>query len=1353
MTISKTYKHCLLIPFIILFCLFYSEQGWANNSPEMRFSKISLEEGLSQSTVYDIVQDDLNNLWVATADGLNKYDGYRFTIYRNNARNSNSLQSNFVRSLKYIGNNKLIVGTKLGVSLYNIASNVFINFPLNDEVISITRKDDTHYYILTPHSIHCLDTEAEKIDFLYESGDLTFFSSNIYKEKLAVGSNIGLHFFENAQIQPCFLGINAMVQDIVEYQNKLCVATEGKGLFFYDEHGQQSHLMPTAGDGQGLLSPFVRDLEVDSYGRLWIGTMDGLSVYNPQKNNFYNYRYDPSRNNSIRHNSIRKIYKDNQNGMWLGTYFGGLNYYHPLQNQFGLITNIPYTNSLNDNVISCIVEGADQELWIGTNDKGVNHLDRRSGKYTYFSTSNGLLSNNIKAIILENGIAYVGSHGGGMSAINVKTKQVYTYTARNSALLSDNVYAFVKDNKGRIWVGTLNGLQIFDPQTKTFSSLSSLNAIGENPHNDIATLSERSIYSLYVDSRDRIWIGTEYGIYCYSQNNNLIKSYDLIDKGQRIRVYSFLEDVDGNMWIGMQSGLILLHDKDESFKLFTTEDGLPNNNVFGILQDDYKRLWISTNAGLASFYSDLEWVRHYTVKDGLQSNQFNVYSYCRTSTGEMFFGGINGINHFYPEQLIDNPYTPEPVISEIKVYNKAILPNDDTEILKFDISLTNKIELKANENSFSLLVTVPNYLSDKHNIFSYRLVGEDDDWITVQESNAITYSNLKAGSYKFEVKAGNGDGKWNNNPVTLNIVINPFWWESPWFRLIALSSLILFVVLGFRIYKNRLKMKSELELERLTQKSKEEINETKLRFFINISHEFRTPLSLILSPLKELLDKTTEKWSRKQLQLIIRNANKLNYLVDQLMNYRKADLGVFALKVVRGNVTEQINQLMQDFNLIVKRKNISFTFMNETISESVLYDPDYVNLILSNLLANSFKFTPEGGAITITTQLVDNEFVLSVSDTGIGLNETDMHRIFERFYQVNNDVKGTGIGLSLVKRLVEAHNGTIKVKSKLGEGTTFIISLPQDENIYSIDERKEGSPEMPTYGKLTDSNLELLMDDGEDLLEDVDLKDGDSDRRRTKLLIVEDDTDVRNYLVAGFADNAKIYIASNGKEAMEILKDEDIDLIITDWMMPIMDGLELCKVVKQNFRTSHIPVIMLTAKSNDEDEYEGLSVGADSYISKPFDISKLKLKFRNLLRARQSTLEHYSQSIDVDPDKIAFNELDREFLEKAKKIVLNNLDNISFSVDDFCKEMLMSRSNLHLKMKAITGESTIEFIKKIRFGEATKLLQEGRYSVSEISIMVGFNTASYFTTSFKKYFGILPSEYAINKKTINKTNL
>lgn len=1353
MTIVKTYYRCLQILLVCLFCSLYSEVGIANNNPEMRFSKISLEEGLSQSTVYDIVQDDLHNLWVATADGLNKYDGYRFTIYRNNAQNTNSLQSNFVRSLKYIGNNKLIVGTKLGVSLYNIASNIFVNFPLSDEVISITRQDDNLFYILTPHSIYSLNVGTEKIDFLYESNKLTFFSSNIYKGKLAIGSNVGLHFYEENQILPCLLGINAVVQDLVEYQNKLCIATEGKGLFFFDENGLVDQLLPTLGDKKGLLSPYVRDLEVDSYDRLWIGTMEGLSVYNPQKNNFYNYRYDVSRPTSIRHNSIRKIYKDNQNGMWLGTYFGGLSYYHPLQNQFGLITNIPYTNSLNDNVISCMVEGANEELWIGTNDKGVNHLDRRTGRYTYYSTSNGLLSNNIKAIILDNGIAYVGSHGGGMSAIDVKTKRVQTFTSHNSGLYSDNVYAFVKDNRERIWVGTLNGLQIFDPRTRTFSDLSSLNAVGKDPQNDIAILSEKSIYSLYIDSKERIWVGTEYGIYCYSQNNNLVKSYDLIDKGQRIRVYSFLEDVDNNMWIGMQSGLIHLNDKDDSFKLFTTDNGLPNNNVFGILQDAYKRLWISTNAGLASFDADFEWVRHYTVKDGLQSNQFNAYSYCRTSTGEMFFGGINGINHFYPEQLIDNPYTPGPVISEIKVYNKPILPNDDTKILKTDISLTSKIELRPTENSFSLFVTVPNYLSDKHNTFSYRLLGEDEDWITVQESNAIIYSNLKAGAYKFEVKAGNGDGKWNNSPVVLDIVVNPFWWQTLWFQLGALLCLISFVILSFRFYKNRLKIKNELELERLTQKSREEINETKLRFFINISHEFRTPLSLILSPLKELLDKTTEKWSRKQLQLIIRNANKLNYLVDQLMNYRKADLGVFALKVVRGNVTEQINQLMQDFNLIVKRKNISFSFMNETISESTLYDPDYVNLILSNLLANSFKFTPENGKITITTQLIENEFVLSVSDTGIGLNESDIYRIFERFYQVNNDVQGTGIGLSLVKRLVEAHYGTIKVKSKLGEGTTFIISLPQDESVYSQDERKEDASEMPTYGKLTESNIELLIDEGENLLEDVNLANDDLEQERTKLLIVEDDTDVRNYLVAGFADSANILIASNGKEAMDILKEEDVDLIITDWMMPIMDGLELCKTVKQNFRTSHIPVILLTAKSDDEAEYEGLAVGADSYISKPFDISKLRLKYRNLLRAKQSTLEHYSQSIDVDPDKIAFNDLDREFLEKAKKIVLDNLDNITFSVDDFCKEMLMSRSNLHLKMKAITGESTIEFIKKIRFSEATKLLKEGRYSVSEISIMVGFNTASYFTTSFKKYFGILPSEYAINKKTINRTNL
>lgn len=533
-------------------------------------------------------------------------------------------------------------------------------------------------------------------------------------------------------------------------------------------------------------------------------------------------------------------------------------------------------------------------------------------------------------------------------------------------------------------------------------------------------------------------------------------------------------------------------------------------------------------------------------------------------------------------------------------------------------------------------------------------------------------------------------------------------------------------------------MEAELEIERRDKEHQEEINQMKMRFFINISHELRTPLTLILAPLQEIINKISDRWTRNQLEYIQRNANRLLHLVNQLMDYRRAELGVFELKAKRENAHQLIQDNFLFYDKLARHKKITYTLHSELEDKEELFDPNYLELIVNNLLSNAFKYTESGQSITVTLKEENNWLILQVSDTGIGIPINKQGKIFERFYQIESEHVGSGIGLSLVQRLVELHHGRIELDSEEGKGSTFSVYLPQDINTYKPSELASNDT-LNEEGQVYSTNSKEMYFIDTEKVENETIEGGD--KKRGTILIVEDNNEIRHYLSSGLAELFNTLEAGNGEEALEKLKDNEVDIIVTDVMMPVMDGIKLCKNVKQNIRTCHIPVIILSAKSEVKDQMEGLQMGADDYIPKPFSLAILTTKIQNMMRTRRRMLERYSKSLEVEPEKITFNAMDEALLKRAVAIVEKNMDNIEFSTDEFAREMNMSRSNLHLKLKAITGESTIDFIRKIRFNEAAKLLKDGRYTIAEVSTMVGFNTPSYFATSFKKYFGCLPTEY------------
>ncbi len=1344
---------------IYLFFLCLGMHSAFSETPEqITFSYISSNEGLSQSTVFSIDQDKRGNMWFATYDGVNKYDGYAFTVYQHNEDDPNSIANDISRIVKTDSQGRVWIGTRDGLSRYDEEKDIFQNFFYEKngkhlQVNGIEEISPEQLLISTPEGLIMFDIKESKfIDDSFSTAMHKTIASTLYRQgdQIYIGTSTdGLYIYSITQktfekVIP-ILGTKQIQAILQQSPTRIWVATEGAGLFLINPKTKEiKNYLHSPSNPKSISSNYIRSLAMDSQNRLWIGTFNDLNIYHEGTDSFASYSSNPVENGSLSQRSVRSIFMDSQGGMWLGTYFGGLNYYHPIRNRFKNIRNIPYKNSLSDNVVSCIVEDKDKNLWIGTNDGGLNLYNPITQRFTSYTlqedeSARGIGSNNIKAVYVDEkkSLVYIGTHAGGLSILHRNSGQVENFNQRNSQLVNENVYAILPDGEGNLWLGTLSALVRFNPEQRSFTTI--------EKEKDGTPVVSKQITTLFRDSHKRLWIGGEEGLSVFKQEGLDIQKASILPVSNVTKLFTncIYEASNGIIWVGTREGFYCFNEKDKQIKRYNTTNGLPNNVVYGILEDSFGRLWLSTNRGISCFNPETEKFRNFTESDGLQSNQFNTASYCRTSVGQMYFGGINGITTFRPELLLDNPYTPPVVITKLQLFNKVVRPDDETGILTKNISETKSITLKSWQTAFSIEFVVSNYISGQHNTFAYKLEGYDKEWYYLTDSRTVSYSNLPQGTYQFLVKAANSDGKWNPIPTALEIIVLPIWYKTWWALLIFFATFAGFITFVFRFFWMRKSMEAQLEIERRDKEHQEEINQMKMRFFINISHELRTPLTLILTPLQEIINKISDRWTRNQLEYIQRNANRLLHLVNQLMDYRRAELGVFELKAKKGNAHQLIQDNFLFYDKLARHKKITYTLHSELEDKEVLFDANYLELIVNNLLSNAFKYTESGQSITVTLKEENGWLLLQVSDTGIGIPINKQGKIFERFYQIESEHVGSGIGLSLVQRLIELHHGRIELDSEENKGSTFSVYLPQDLSVYKPSElasNNEQNEEEQVYS--TNSKAMYFIDT--EKVENESVESGD--KKRGTILIVEDNNEIRRYLSNGLADLFNTLEAGNGEEALEKLKDNEVDVIVTDVMMPVMDGIKLCKNVKQNIRTCHIPVIILSAKTDIKDQMEGLQMGADDYIPKPFSLAILTTKIQNMMRTRRRMLDKYAKSLEVEPEKITFNAMDEALLKRAMAIVEKNMDNIEFSTDEFAREMNMSRSNLHLKLKAITGESTIDFIRKIRFNEAAKLLKDGRYTVAEVSTMVGFNTPSYFATSFKKYFGCLPTEYIKKSK-------
>jgi signal transduction histidine kinase/ligand-binding sensor domain-containing protein/DNA-binding response OmpR family regulator len=1184
----------------------------------------------------------------------------------------------------------------------------------------------------------------------------------------------------------------------------------------------------------------INALCLTNSGEIWIGTHgDGLYNFNLKTEKFMHYVHDSNNPNSLSDNVILSIYEDRSGMIWVGTFVGGINRINPNQKKFSHSHHDPENpKSISYNMITSIFEDTSGVLWIGTDGGGLNKintgdLDISTPRWTHYKNNpynpNSISGDKILSIYQDRmGDMWVGTAEGGLNKFlhssNEKSSAFIHYKhfpGNPRSLSTDEVTCIYEDISNQFWIGTGRGLNKFNRQTETFISYHS------DPNNP-KSLSNDGITCIYEDRKANMWVGTENGLNKFDRQTETFSRYIYDPENPISRIYneitSIYEDKSGILWVGSATGLNRFDQKNDVFLRYTKKDGLPDNVICGILEDDDKNLWLSTKNGLSKFSLRTGKFRNFDRHDGLQSNEFNDGAYCKTNSGHLIFGGVNGLSYFYPKEKRDNPHRPPIVITDFQISNISVPIGG--QFIKKSISETKEIQLSYEERVFSFEFAALDFQIPEKNQYAYMLEGFDREWIYTDATRRFaTYTNLDPGEYIFKVKGSNNQGLWNETGTSINITITPPWWLTNWAYAVYFI-LVVITLYALRTYdQKRQNLKLELELEHLHTKKLEEIDRMKSRFFANISHEFRTPLTLILGPIERMISGELQENLHEQYKLIRRNGKRLLQLINQLLDLSKLESDKLKLKTRATDIIHMINGLVQAFESLAAQKNITLNFKSEIDSQEIYLDVDKFEKIINNLLFNAFKFTPENGNIEIlvcTGEAFPGNFQnnpqtfdqnasplhsspqqskiieIFITNTGPGIPKDKIDKIFDRFYQVDDsytkDDEGTGIGLALTKELVELHHGTIDVhctnadkqppNSPFSMGdlfcTTFTVSLPFGKDHLKPEEiveeleagdrsEQSGDPDMsgrPETGKpisqdsIPEADTRYQIPDTEKHISNPEsriphLKSSIEHRAsssiphpvsripypESRILLVEDNADLRHYIRSNMDGQYRFSEAENGEEGFKKAKKDIPDLIISDVMMPKMDGFEFCANIKTDERTSHIPVILMTARAEQEDKLEGLETGADDYITKPFDNKELLIRVKNLIEQRRKMRERFTRESSLIIDKIAHTSTDEKFVNRVINIISQHISEANFNVESLTEEIGMSRMHLHRKILGLFGQTPGVFLRTIRLKRGAELLKEKSGNISEISYEVGFDNPSYFGLCFRRQFGLSPSDY------------
>lgn len=1373
---------CRLIYTAAFLCGMFS-YGFAQSSKAI-FKHLTINEGLSQNTVYCILQDHEGYIWIGTEDGLNKYDGYEFTIYKHDVNDRNSLSNSQINALLEDDKGNLWIGTSDGINLYNRKHNHFSHIytiskktsEANDYITAFIQDKRGNMWIATYDGLK-LYNPANKTFVKYPTGNnepdnqskkvQTIFEGN--NGILWVGTNKGLRLFDTYKRrfipEPAILenntvlkgsGIRAINRD---KKGTYWIATETAGVFRYDPTYQTCvNYRQQSNNPNSLLSDIVRDIFIVDDNEIWMGTREGLSVLKDGR--FNNYKYDKYDPDALSHNSVRYIMKDKSGNMWLGTFAGGVNIFYAGSNNFiHLAEAIGIRPGLNHRVVSSMLNNGNGTFWVGTEGGGLNYIDRKSNLYQSYpilDEQKNLISNNVKSLCKDkNGNIWVGTFDG-LANFNVKSHAVTVYRSlsTNPNPGENQIYALSATADGGVWIGTNGaGLQFIDNNGKLTSYT----------HNskDVHSISSNNISAILKDvNHNGYWIGTQRGINYFDLKTQKFIQYKYNEADRFSLKYNsvltLFIDLKQRLWIGTEGGgLTYLDRKTNRFYAIGGKEELANDVVHAINEDQRGNLWLSTNKGLSKIKfkqfslpfkgSDLM-ISNYSVTDGLQSNQFSSNSTAKDDNGALLFGGINGISYFDPYKITVNTFKPPVVFTDFLIRNKPVSSGDEESPLKNQINETNEITLTHDQGFISFKFAALNYINPDKNQYAYKMEGfrGDEDWHYVGNQRIATYTNLNAGTYVFKVKAANNDGLWNNSIKSIKLIVLPPWWKTWWAYLIY-AFIISTLLYAFYYYSLKTaRLKNELVFEQLSHEKDQELSQRKLTFFTNISHEIKTPLTLILAPLEKLVSMNEgNNKIQNQLMLMQRNGERLIRLINQLLDFRKFESGNMNLQAAEGNIVRFVNEIFIAFEAYAQSKKISFKFNSKQEEIKVFFDRDKLEKILYNLLSNALKFTHENGKIILNIKTDKDYVFINVEDNGQGIPEQNIDKIFECFNHFSDprfSVHGTGIGLSFSKGLVELHHGELTVKSSVaaenGSGyTCFTVKLPLGSahlKAAEINPDFKDSENIAQYYKLGLNTEQPLIYTAEP---DTDSTD------KPIMLVVEDNADVLNFIAYTFMNNYKVYTAPDGLKGWEIAVEIIPDIIISDVMMPQMNGTMLCNKIKSDIRTSHIPVVLLSARTPLIFKIEGLETSADDYITKPFSVNILEARVRNLVESRKKLRDRYRKEISLQPQNVAITSPDEKFLSKVMNFIEANIAEPTLTVEELGKEIGMSRATLYRKMKALTNQTAIEFIRGVRIKRAAQLLEQNKFNVSEVAYMVGFMDVDYFRKCFKEQFGYTPKEY------------
>ena len=1371
---------------VFILILMMALAGLTSASTPYKVRYITADDGLSRNLVHHIFKDSRGFIWIATAKGLDRYDGYNLLQYNSSQRDTH-LQSDFVNCVEEDASGNLWLGTDNGLFFLNYQTGV-----VSDAAGMI--QTDKHYLKQRFHTIRKDENNrlwlghSQGISLLSAGKTGNYVLEEIYKsENIAdiLLLNGSIFIAEDNQVFRLIKGsgplysrlrgdeklrnLEGTVNVLFHDSGNLWIGTAA-GLYRYELSSENlRRYTHNLQDESSLSSNAVTVLARSSEGQILVGTLIGLNIFDYQTNQFRRITSDQGNvGEKLNNNFVSSIYADN-NIIWIGTEKGGVNMLFPDQQFFSNLKHQPgVQGSLSNNPVNAIYEDDEGDLWVGTVEGGLNFRKKGSKEFRHFTSVQGnassLSHNSISAITQDHeGNYWFATWGLGINFMHKKHKNnpvferfVDTGNAPDR-IISNFVAAIVSDKENNgMWVGTRSGLDFLDLKSRSFRHILSTLPNAE---------ALRLITGMTIDQSRRLWVGTGNGLFCIDLpesdiTNNKISykhyHFELNNPSSGIveKINCILQTRDGRLWFGSNgNGLYMLDEKQDKdvFVKYDVSNGLIDNVIYGMLEDDAGNIWMSTDKGLCAFNPGANHFKSFTIVDGLASNQFYWDAYFKGSDGKMYFGHVSGLTIFDPLKYIPPVIKNSAAITRIAVLSENVFPanrKNAADYLRFEGNLLKRLVLRESDKTFSIEFSALSYFLPDKIKYAYRLRGFDNEWKEVTADRRFaSFTNIKHGKYYFEVKCTNADGSWSDLVTSFEIRVIPPFYKTWWF-------LSLFIILtgfaAYRIFTYRIRSlkKQEVHLKQLVAERTREIEEQKekvqeatldkIAFFTNITHEFRTPVTLILGPVERALKLSTNPKVLEQLNIVSRNSRLLLSLINQLMDFRKVDAGKMQLSMTKQNFTGFLDDIILPFEDMGKDRSITFRKQYRIHAPEFLFDRDSMQKLMGNLLSNAIKFTPDGGIITVIastyTDKTDNceKLYVSVKDSGKGIPEEDLEKIFERFYQSKSyqgysgtGQSGTGIGLYLCKKIVELYEGSIMATNSHSGGAAikFIIPVERQGNGGSSAVQSENMPVEEARGH------EEMHDE--------------TARVKPSLLVVEDNTDMRQYIRSLLEEEYHVLEAPNGVAGLALTRQYLPDLIISDIMMPEMDGIEFCRTVKQNFNTSHIPVILLTAKSSIDAQIEGYQTGADAFLVKPFDEELLRAVLENLAEKKRRIQNSFALNMDVSVLDINEDSQDKKFLDKALQVVKDNYTNPEFDVAEFIDEMGISRSLLHKKLTNLTGQSASRFVRTYRLNTARELIIKNRethlMNISEIAYQVGFNDPKYFTRCFTKQFNIQPS--------------